>query len=239
VLPDRGAVTMDRSFLSAYVNLLIRTCHRRGIHAMGGMAAQIPIKNDPEANEAALEKVRQDKLREVRAGHDGTWVAHPGLVPVAREVFDAHMPTPHQIHVSRETVKVSAADLVEVPRGAVTEEGLRVNVSVGVQYLEAWLQGNGCVPLNHLMEDAATAEISRTQLWQWIRHGAAMADGRRVTAALVRGAMERERERIRQRLGEESYAAGRFDLAFRIFQGLVEAEECEEFLTLKAYPELD
>src|SRR6266581_9625944 len=167
VLPDRVRVTMDRHFLKSYVDLLIRTCHRRRAHAMGGMAAQIPIKNDPAANEAALEKVRQDKLREVRAGHDGTWVAHPGLVPVAAHVFDASMPGPNQLHVTREDVRVTASDLLTVPEGDITEAGLRTNVDVGIQYLESWLRGSGCVPIYNLMEDAATAEISRSQVWQW------------------------------------------------------------------------
>jgi malate synthase len=166
VMPDRGQVTMTSHFLNSYVQLLIQTCHRRGIHAMGGMAAQIPIKNNPSANESALEKVRQDKLREVKAGHDGTWVAHPGLVPVAKEVFDAHMTTPNQIHIKRDDVRVSASDLLAVPKGEITEAGLKVNIDVGIQYLESWLMGNGCVPIYNLMEDAATAEISRTQVWQ-------------------------------------------------------------------------
>src|SRR3989441_6511819 len=178
VLPNRAQVTMDRPFLNSYVQLLIKTCHRRGIHAMGGMAAQIPIKNDPAANEKALDKVRQDKLREVKAGHDGTWVAHPGLVPIAKAIFDEYMKTPNQIHVKREEVSVSAKDLLAVPTGEITEAGLRLNINVGLQYLEAWLRGNGCVPIYNLMEDAATAEISRAQVWQWVRHKARLADGR-------------------------------------------------------------
>ena len=170
LLPNRAQVTMDRDFLKAYVDLLIQTCHRRGIHAMGGMAAQIPIKNDPEGNEKALEKVRQDKLREVRAGHDGTWVAHPALVRVAKEVFDQYMPQANQISLRRDDVRISQADLLKVPAGEITEQGLRLNVDVGIQYLEAWLGGNGAVPIYNLMEDAATAEISRAQVWQWLRH---------------------------------------------------------------------
>ena len=160
---------MERPFLKAYVELLIKTCHRRGIHAMGGMAAQIPIKSDPAANEAALEKVRQDKLREVKAGHDGTWVAHPGLVPIAKAIFDEYMKTPNQLGVKREDVHITAADLLRVPEGQITEQGLKLNVDVGIQYIESWLGGNGCVPIYNLMEDAATAEISRVQVWQW-RH---------------------------------------------------------------------
>src|SRR5262245_48403715 len=170
VLPDRAQVTMDRDFLDAYVRLLIKTCHRRGIHAMGGMAAQIPIKNDAAANERALSKVRQDKLREVSAGHDGTWVAHPGLVAVAKEIFDERMKGPNQLHALREDVKVTARDLLKVPKGEITEEGLRLNIDVGIQYLESWLRGVGCVPIYNLMEDAATAEICRSQVWQWVRH---------------------------------------------------------------------
>src|SRR6202049_2941984 len=176
LVPNRAQVTMDSPFLKSYVQLLIKTCHRRGIHAMGGMAAQIPIKNDPVANETALDKGRQDKLGEVKAGHDGTWVAHPGLVPIAKEIFDEYMKTPNQIHVKREEVKVTAKDLLEVPRGEITEEGLRLNINVGLQYLEAWLRGNGCVPINNLMEDAATAEISRAQVWQWVHHKAKLDD---------------------------------------------------------------
>src|SRR5881409_2108645 len=186
VLPNRAQVTMERHFLKSYVDLLIQTCHRRGIHAMGGMAAQVPIKNDPVANEKALEKVRQDKLREVKAGHDGTWVAHPGLVPIAKAIFDEYMKTPNQIHLKREEVNVTAKDLLEVPKGEITEAGLRLNIDVGLQYLEAWLRGNGCVPIYNLMEDAATAEISRAQVWQWVRHGAKLSDGRPVTREMVR-----------------------------------------------------
>jgi malate synthase len=232
VLPDRAQVTMDRAFLDAYVRLLIRTCHRRGVHAMGGMAAQIPIKDDAAASAAALELVRSDKLREVRAGHDGTWVAHPGLVAVAREVFDRHMDSPHQIRLKRGDVRVTAADLLEVPRGTITEVGLRNNIGVGIRYLESWLRGAGCVPLNHLMEDAATAEISRTQVWQWIRHGARLEDGRTITAELVRRILEEE-------TGQLPMGQGRFELAARLFSGIIFAEECPEFLTSIAYEHID
>ncbi|HVG59391.1 MAG TPA: malate synthase A, partial [Hyalangium sp.] len=186
LLPDRGQVTMDKAFLDAYSRLLIQTCHRRGVHAMGGMAAFIPIKGDPAANEKALAQVRADKLREVKNGHDGTWVAHPGLVPVARSVFDAHMKGPNQLDNLRTDVKVGEAELLAVPRGTRTEEGLRHNIRVGVQYMAAWLDGLGCVPLYNLMEDAATAEISRAQVWQWIHHGATLEDGRHVTPELFR-----------------------------------------------------
>src|SRR3989441_517981 len=185
VLPDRGAVTMDRPFLQSYAQLVIRTCHRRGIHALGGMAAQIPIKRDPALNAQALEKVRQDKLREVRQGHDGTWVAHPTLVSLPPGGFDPHMPGPHQIARQREDVRVTARDLLAAPGGDITEEGLRKNLDVALRYLAAWLGGTGCVPIYDLMEDAATAEISRAQVWQWLRHGVVLHNGPPVTAALV------------------------------------------------------
>ena len=225
VLPDRARVTMDRHFLKSYVDLLIQTCHRRRAHAMGGMAAQIPIKNDAAANEAALEKVRQDKLREVRAGHDGTWVAHPGLVPIAAQVFDAGMPGANQLHVLREDVKVTASDLLAVPEGEITAAGLRANVDIGVQYLESWLRGVGCVPIYNLMEDAATAEISRSQVWQWVRHGARLSDGRVVTEQLVRQIMA------------ELFPTK--SLATELFERLMTGEEFAEFLTLVAYEHLD
>ncbi len=233
VMPNRGLVTMDKHFLNSYVQLLIRTCHRRGIHAMGGMAAQIPIKNDPAANEAALEKVRQDKLREVKAGHDGTWVAHPGLVPVAKAVFDEHMPTPNQIGVIPE-VEITAADLLQVPEGPITEAGLRVNIDVGLQYLEAWLRGSGCVPIYNLMEDAATCEISRAQVWQWIRHGARLDDGRPVTRELVTELIGDEWGKIKANLGDR-YGESKFDLAVALYREMMTKDAFDEFLTLVAY----
>ena len=239
VLPDRAQVTMDRDFLKAYVDLLIQTCHRRGIHAMGGMAAQIPIKNDPAANDAAIAKVRADKLREVRAGHDGTWVAHPGLVSLAKEIFDEHMKTPNQIHVAREDVLVSAEELLTVPTGEITEKGLRTNINVGVLYLESWLRGAGCVPLYNLMEDAATAEISRAQVWQWVRHGSHLADGRRVTREMVHAVLDEEMARIRQSVGEPAYAAGRYETAAKLFSGMMTSEEFAEFMPSLAYECLD
>ena len=239
VFPDRAQVTMTTHFLRSYCLLLIRTCHRRGIHAMGGMAAQIPIKNDPAANEAALAKVVSDKEREVGDGHDGTWVAHPGLVPVAAKVFDEHMPGPHQIGRQREDVKVTAADLLRVPEGTITEQGLRTNLSVGVQYLEAWLRGTGCVPLYHLMEDAATSEISRAQVWQWIRHAAQMDDGRVVTAELARKLLKEEMSRVESAIGGEAFRAGKFGLAVEIFEKLITSRECVPFLTIPAYEHLD
>jgi malate synthase len=239
VLPNRAQVTMERHFLSSYVDLLIRTCHRRGIHAMGGMAAQVPIKNDPVANEQALEKVRQDKLREVRAGHDGTWVAHPGLVPVAKEVFDKYMPEPNQISKKREDVSVTAKDLLTVPDGDISEAGLRLNIDVGIQYLEAWLRGSGCVPIYNLMEDAATAEISRTQVWQWVKHGAKLKDGRTVTQDLVRQTTDEQLAKLRSELGAERFDSGEFETAAKIFKQLMTSPECAEFLTLAAYEYID
>jgi malate synthase len=238
VLPDRGQVTMDRHFLASYVDLLIRTCHHRGIHAMGGMAAQIPIKGDDAANERALAKVRQDKLREVRAGHDGTWVAHPGLVPVARAIFDEHMPAPNQIGRRREDVRVTPADLLAVPEGPRTRDGLRHNVDVGVRYLEAWLRGSGCVPIYHLMEDAATAEISRSQVWQWLRHRVPLADGTPVTAELVRAVVDDVLRALESELGA-AYPDSRVPDAARLFLDLMTAAECPEWLTVAAYAHLD
>jgi malate synthase len=238
VLPDRGQVTMGKAFLKAYSELLVKTCHRRGAHAMGGMAAQIPIKGDAAANEAALAKVREDKLREVKAGHDGTWVAHPALVPIARAIFDEHMPAAHQIERLREDVHVGAKELLEVPKGTRTEEGLRHDVRVGVQYLEAWLGGLGCVPLYHLMEDAATAEISRAQVWQWIRHGATLEDGSPVTRDRVARVVDEELTRIRGEIGAERFDAGHFPRAKELFFRIATAPEFEEFLTLPAYADL-
>ncbi len=239
VLPDRSQVTMSAPFMKAYTTRVIQVCHRRGVHAMGGMAAQIPIKGDPEANAAALEKVRRDKVREVTDGHDGTWVAHPGLVAVAREVFDAHMPGPNQLDRLRDDVAVSATDLVTLPEGGtITEAGLRHNVRVGVQYLEAWLGGNGCVPLYDLMEDAATAEISRTQVWQWLRHEATLDDGRPLTLDLYRALAADELARLREALGEAAWIGGHFALAAEIFDTLSTDEVLADFLTLPAYEHL-
>ena len=230
VLPDRSIVTMDKHFLKSYVDLLIQTCHRRGIHAMGGMAAQIPIKNDPEANEKALEKVRQDKLREVRAGHDGTWVAHPGLVPVAKEVFDAHMKEANQIGRLRDDVRVTAKDLLAVTEGEITEKGLRWNIDVGLQYLESWLRGSGCVPTYNLMEDAATAEICRAQVWQWVRHGAKLSDGRQVTREMVRAVIAEQTSRLK---------GSRMAEAAAIYEKMMTSPDFAEFLTLVAYDYID
>lgn len=232
VLPNRAEVTMTRHFLKSYVDLLIQTCHRRNIHAMGGMAAQVPIKNDPVANEEALEKVRLDKLREVKAGHDGTWVAHPGLVPIAKKVFDEGMPTPNQISIKREPVHITAKDLLTPADGTITEAGLRWNIDVGLQYLEAWLRGVGCVPIYNLMEDAATAEICRAQVWQWVKWGAKLDDGRPVTAAMVNGVVD-------DLLAKRGPTSGEFAKASQIFRQMMTSADFSDFLTLPAYSFID
>jgi malate synthase len=235
LLPDRASVTMERHFLKSYVDLLIRTCHRRGAHAMGGMAAQIPIRDDPEANAAAMARVRADKLREARAGHDGTWIAHPGLATIAREAFDALMPGPNQLQVLRSDVNVTARDLLTVPDGAITEEGVRGCIRVGVQYLESWLRGNGCVPLYHLMEDAATAEICRAQLWQWLHHGARTSDGLPVSVERFDRLLSAELDRIHNEVGTSRLTNGVFPTAARLFEQMTKSETFDEFLTLPAY----
>lgn len=239
VLPDRSQVTMTQPNMRAYTQLVIRTCHRRGAYAMGGMAAQIPVKNDPAANAEAFERVRADKVREVTDGHDGTWVAHPGLVSVAREAFESHMRGDHQLDRLREDVTVTAADLLRTPEGTCTMDGLRLNIRVGIQYIEAWLRGYGAVPLYHLMEDAATAEISRAQVWQWLHHGVVLDDGQRVTRELVERVMNEELVRIGTERSDPWLQAGRFDDATQLFLRLVTATQLEEFLTLAAYPLLD
>jgi len=229
ITPDRASITMDKAFLAAYVDLLIQTCHERGIHAMGGMAAQIPIKGDDAANEAAFAKVRADKLREVKAGHDGTWVAHPGMVALAKEVFDEHMPAANQIDRAPGRSR-AANELLELPEGVITEKGVRQNVNVGLLYLAAWLGGSGAVPLYNLMEDAATAEISRTQIWQWIHHGAHLDDGRLIDAALY----EQIRDEELARIGDEPHV----NTAAKLFDELILADELADFLTIPAYQEL-
>lgn len=239
VFPDRAEVTMTTHFLRSYSQLLIKTCHRRGAHAMGGMAAQIPIKDNPEANEVALSKVRADKEREAGDGHDGTWVAHPGLVPIAMEVFNKHMPKSNQKDKARTDVNMTAKDLLQVPQGNITEAGLRNNISVGLQYMEAWLGGNGCVPIFNLMEDAATAEISRTQLWQWVHNpGGVLNDGRKVTLELVKQIMQEELEKIRQMVGDKVYQAGQYALAAQLLDKITAQDELAEFLTSVAYEHL-
>ena len=235
LLPDRASVTMDRHFLKSYVDLLIKTCHRRGAHAMGGMAAQIPIRDDPQANAAAMARVREDKLREARAGHDGTWIAHPGLATIAREAFDAVMTGPNQLGVLRAEVNVTPQDLLTVPEGEITEAGLRGCIRVGVQYLESWLRGNGCVPLYHLMEDAATAEICRAQLWQWLRHGARSSDGQLVTVERFDRLLSSELDRIHEEVGAARLTHGVFPTAARLFEQMTKSETFDEFLTLPAY----
>jgi len=230
---------MTTHFLRSYSLLVIRTCHRRHAFAMGGMAAQIPIKNDPVANEQALAKVRADKEREAGDGHDGTWVAHPGLVPLAKQVFDRLMPGPNNLARLRADVAVTAADLLAVPQGTITEAGLRNNIAVGIQYLAAWLGGNGCVPIYNLMEDAATAEISRAQVWQWLHHRRALADGRPVTQPLVAALVGEELAKLRAEVGEGAYAAGHFERAAELFSDLVVSERFASFLTLTAYRDID
>jgi malate synthase len=235
-LADRAQVTMTAPFMRAYALLLVKTCHRRGAPAMGGMAAQIPIKNDPAANQAAIDKVRQDKLREVTDGCDGTWVAHPGLVPVAKEVFDQHMPQPNQYGRQRPDVSVSARDLLAFqPEKPITEAGVRNNISVGIQYLGAWLAGNGCVPVYNLMEDAATAEISRSQIWQWIRSPkGVLDDGRKVTVDLFRKLLAEELAKVKA-----SFSEGKYDEAAQLFEKLTVDDRYVEFLTLPAYELID
>jgi malate synthase len=235
LLPDRAAVTMERHFLKSYVDLLIKTCHRRGAHAMGGMAAQIPIRDDPQANARAMERVRADKLREARAGHDGTWIAHPGLAKIALEAFDEIMTGPNQLGVRREDVKVTARDLLTVPEGEITEGGVRGCIRVGVQYLESWLRGNGCVPLYHLMEDAATAEICRAQLWQWLHHGARTSDGAPVSVERFDRLLTEELSRIHEEVGAARLTGGVFPTAARLFEQMTKSESFDEFLTLPAY----
>jgi malate synthase len=239
-LADRGQVTMLAPFMRAYALGLVKTCHRRNAPAMGGMAAQIPIKNDPAANDAAMEKVRADKLREVTDGCDGTWVAHPGLVPIAKEIFDKHMPTPNQYGKQRPDVTLSAKALLDFqPEKPITEQGLRLNISVGVQYLGAWLAGNGCVPVFNLMEDAATAEISRSQIWQWIRSPkGALEDGRKVTVELFRQLLAEELPKVKTYLGDEAYAAGNYEEAAKLFDRITTGDYVE-FLTLPAYELID
>ena len=237
ILADRGLVTMTSPFMRSYSLLLIKTCHKRGAFAMGGMAAQIPIKNDAAANDAALAKVRADKDREASDGHDGTWVAHPGLVAIAKEAFDKVMKTPNQIHKKRDDVNVSARDLLNFqPKGPITEQGLRTNINIGIQYMGAWLAGTGCVPIFNLMEDAATAEISRAQIWHWIRspHGV-LDDGRKVTKELFRDLVPQELAKVRDMLGDKGYAAGNYPEGARMFEELTLDEDFVEFLTLPAY----
>src|SRR5690348_10518436 len=216
---------MTTHFMRSYSLLAIKTCHRRNAHAMGGMAAQIPIKNNPDANEEALARVRADKKREATGGHDGTWVAHPGLVAIAMEEFDAAMKSPNQIDRKREDVHVTAADLLQVPAGTITDAGLRNNISVSIQYLESWLRGSGCVPINNLMEDAATVEISRSQIWQWIHHPLGiLTDGRKVTIELFRELLTDEIDKIKHMVGEQEFASRPFDIAAKLLDNIITSE---------------
>jgi malate synthase len=241
VLPERSQVGMTTHFLSSYSQLLIQTCHKRGAFAMGGMAAQIPVKSDAEANDKAFAAVRADKEREAGNGHDGTWVAHPGLVPVAMEVFDKHLGSrKNQLDVLREDVQVSAADLLKIPAGTITDAGLRNNIRVSIYYIAAWIAGNGCVPIYNLMEDAATAEISRSQIWQWIRHEkGVLDDGRNISRELFSVFLEEEMKAIQAEVGAEAFAAGTYVEASKIFSNLVERDDFVEFLTLPGYELLD
>lgn len=236
ILPDRSLVTMTSPLMKAYSLLAIKTCHKRKAHCIGGMAAQIPVKNNPAVNEEAMNKVRADKLREVQNGHDGTWVAHPGLVPIALEVFNEYMKTPNQVAKQLDQIEVAAADLLEIPQGQITEAGLRLNISVGVQYLEAWLRGSGAVPINNLMEDAATAEISRAQVWQWIRHPKGILDdGRKVDVALFERILQEELVSINGSIGEQVNPSGKFALAGDLFARMTVSERFEDFLTVPGY----
>jgi len=235
IFPDHTQITMTAPFMRAYCLHVIKVCHRRGAHAMGGMAAQIPIKNNPAANDEALAKVLADKEREATDGHDGTWVAHPGLVPVALKAFDKHMPGPNQVSRQRDDVNVTAAELLAAPAGTITDAGIRTNLSVGIQYLEAWLGGSGCVPLYNLMEDAATAEISRAQLWQWLHRHAKLADGRPVTATHYDSLLGEVIAKIETEVGMERYTSGHFRTAAHLFMDMVKSSTLDEFLTLPAY----
>ncbi len=242
LLPDRALVTMTTPFMRAYSLLCIKTCHRRGAHAMGGMAAQIPIRNNPVANDEAFAKVRADKEREATDGHDGTWVAHPGLVPVALEAFNERMPGPNQIDRTREDITVTGKELITFPdgRGQITEAGLRTNVSVGIQYIAAWLAGSGAVPIFNLMEDAATAEISRSQVWQWIRNpDGVLNDGRKVTVALFRAVMSEELAKIKASVGDAQYQSVPYQQASELFDRITTDDAFVDFLTLPGYALLD
>ena len=241
LLADRALITMTTHFMHSYSLLCIKTCHRRATFAMGGMAAQIPVKNDPKANEEAFAKVRADKEREANDGHDGTWVAHPGMVQLALDAFNAIMPQANQIDRKRDDVNVASKDLLDFgPSEPITERGLRTNVSVGVQYLEAWLRGSGAVPIFNLMEDAATAEISRAQVWQWIRHPrGTLDDGRKVTKELFRSVLNEELSKIKTQMGEKRFANGKFDVARELFDRITTDDEFAEFLTLPGYEKLD
>jgi malate synthase len=235
VVPNRDQVTMSTPFMKSYSLRVVQRCHKRGVHAMGGMAAQIPVKNDDKANELAFAKVLKDKEQEVKNGHDGTWVAHPGMVDLAMNVFNENMTTKNQIHVSRADVNIQEKDLVEIPKGTITEEGVRKNINVGILYIESWLRGNGAAAIYNLMEDAATAEISRTQVWQWLHKSIQLEDGRVFTQEMYQQLKEEEIEKIKKYVGDTQYVNGKFELAIQLFDKLVLNKEFVEFLTLPAY----
>jgi malate synthase len=240
IFPDRSQITMTRHCMRSYALRVIQTCHRRGAHAMGGMAAQIPIKTDAQANADALAKVREDKIREAGDGHDGTWVAHPGLVSIAMEEFNKAMPEANQVNRLRDDITITAQDLLKIPQGTITETGLRTNIRVGVQYLAHWLSGNGCVPLYHLMEDAATAEISRAQVWQWVHHPEGILDdGRKIDMAMVARTIEEEMAGIQDSMDQEQHSQIKYSEAAKLFEEIIAAPQFEEFLTLKAYEHID
>lgn len=235
IVPNRDLVTMTSPFMAAYSKRVIQVCHKRGVHAMGGMAAQIPVKNNDSANHLAFEKVKTDKEREVINGHDGTWVAHPGLVDLATEIFNLHMPGDNQIAKKFNHYNVSENDLLELPKGEITEEGVRKNINVAILYIESWLMGVGAAALYHLMEDAATAEISRTQVWQWLQHQVELADGRKLSKALLLQWIDEEVGNIKALVGNERFSSGRFSEAEALFNNLVFNKNFEEFLTINAY----
>ena len=238
ILPDRSQVVMGDAFLNAYSLLLIKTCHKRGAFAMGGMAAQIPVKDDDEKNNTAFDKVKKDKEREVKNGHDGTWVAHPGLVPTALEVFSTSISGENQLDVSLDNINITQKDLLEVHKGEKTEDGMRECIRVGIQYIAAWLGGRGAVPLYNLMEDAATAEISRAQIWQWLKHSTSLSDGRTVTVELFKSILDDEIKGLKEIIGENQWKDGKYEKAIELFEKMSISPDCEEFLTLSAYEEV-
>lgn len=239
IVPNRDLVTMTSPFMAAYSKRVIQVCHKRGVHAMGGMAAQIPVKNDDLANQRAFEKVKADKEREVINGHDGTWVAHPGLVSIANDIFNHHMPNDNQIDKKFEHYQITEEDLIQLPTGEITEEGVRKNINVAILYIESWLMGIGAAALYNLMEDAATAEISRTQIWQWLQNQVELADGRQITKSLLLLWEGEEIDKIKALVGTERFSTGRFSEAVAIFNDLVFTKNFEEFLTLKAYKHIN
>ena len=238
ILPDRSQVVMGDAFLNAYSLLLIKTCHKRGAFAMGGMAAQIPVKNNDTENNAAFEKVKNDKEREAKNGHDGTWVAHPGLVPVALDVFNSSITGDNQLDVSLDNVNITQEDLLKVHDGERTEAGMRECIRVGIQYIAAWLGGRGAVPLYNLMEDAATAEISRAQIWQWLKHSSTLNDGRTVTIELFKSILDDEINELKKIIEENQWNQGKYEKAIELFEKMSISPDCKEFLTLPAYEEI-